>query len=321
MSLKYNTLDVFTQTPFTGNQLGLVHVPASTTLSQSQKQQITKEFNYSETVFLHESSKPGEYRAQIFTPKSELPFAGHPTIGTAVWIFENLEKDRDEIVVELKAGFVRAGFDRETGVARALVPSDVRVHEKTVGWDRVGWSQDALKLERIAEKKGLFESARVPLVSPVKGITFALVDLSQAPELLERVVVTKDDIPEQAMLDQGWESTLIGNDVYVIDGESVDRNEKGQDVTTLKIRQRVMVIDLEDPATGAASIALAGYLSLLRGGKSAVYKFEITQGVEMGRESKIFLQVKLKEDGKTIDTVELSGQAVEIMNGTLRHSI
>ena len=71
------TLDVFTSQRFTGNQLGLVHVPKDSPLSQEVKQAIAKEFNYSETVFLHEDTGAKEgRRLDIFTPYDELPFAG-----------------------------------------------------------------------------------------------------------------------------------------------------------------------------------------------------------------------------------------------------
>lgn len=302
-TLKYNTLDVFTTQPFSGNQLGLVHAPAS--LPQETKQLIAIEFNYSETVILHQpedsARKPGVYSAQIFTPKSELPFAGHPTIGTAVWIFDNLAKDRDTITINLKAGPVEARYDRATGIATAAIPHNVHVHTKGASWGRVAWSQKALADAVLADQ--------VPIVSPVDGMVFALVDLSQRPELLQKVIVTKDDIPEKENTDAGWGSGLLGNDFYVIDSEKDG---------VLKIRQRVMVIDLEDPATGAASVTLAAYLSLQRGGSGKSYKFEIDQGIEMGRASKIFVDVRLREDGKAIDTIELSGQAVEVMSGELR---
>lgn len=304
-ALKYNTLDVFTTEPFKGNQLGLVHLPSNSTLIQEQKQALAIEFNYSETVILHHPEKyEGVYDAQIFTPKSELPFAGHPTIGTAVFIFQELEKERDEILINLKAGAVKCKYDRETGVASAAIPHDVRVHQKTFSWDRV------LEVQTVLEDVKGLEGLKVPVSSIVPGVSFALVDLSAQPELLGKVRVTKDDIATSSDLDEGWQHGLTGDVFYAIVSKPED--------DVIRIKQRVMVIELEDPATGAASGALTAYLALQKGGCGKSYKFEIDQGVEMGRASKIFVDVTLDQTGKGIENIELKGQAVEVMQGILK---
>lgn len=307
--LSYNTLDVFTTQLFTGNQLGLIHIPAGTTLSQPQMQRITKEFNYSESVFLYErtADAPGAtYDAQIFLPTAEIPFAGHPTIGTAVWIFENLERGADEITLNLKAGAVRAKFDRATRTATAAIPHDVRVHAKRVPWGRVVACQPDLAAATAEALSG----SSVPVTAIVAGVNFALVDLTAQPELLANVVITKDDIATADDLDQGWAAGLLGSVFYYV------KPDQGDGV--VRIRQRMMAINLEDPATGAACSALAAYLALLRGGRGERYKFEMEQGVEMGRASVIFVDVVLGGDGKVVEKVELKGQAVEVMEGTLR---
>lgn len=304
-SLKYNTLDVFTTEPFKGNQLGLVHLPPNSTLTQAQKQAIAIEFNYSETVILHHPDHyEGVYDAQIFTPKSELPFAGHPTIGTAVLIFEELEKERDTIVINLKAGPVKCRYDRVNGVASAEIPHDVRIHARQLGWDRVVEVQSGIK-----EVHGM-ERLSIPISSIVPGVNFALIDLSVQPDLLSHIRVTKDDIATLKDLDEGWRQGLTGDVFYCI----VSRPEE----EVIRIKQRVMVIELEDPATGAASGALTAYLALQGGEAGKSYEFEIDQGVDMGRASKIFAEVTLDDTGKGIDKVELKGQAVEVMQGILK---
>lgn len=86
-TLSFVTLDVFTKTRYTGNPLAIIRVPTSVTLSQSQKQRIAREFNLSESVFLHEQTAQDRsdksVRIDIFTAYAEVPFAGHPTVGTA----------------------------------------------------------------------------------------------------------------------------------------------------------------------------------------------------------------------------------------------
>jgi len=308
--LSYNTLDVFTTQLFTGNQLGLVHVPAGTTLTQPQKQRIAKEFNYSESVFLYErtpDSSAATYDAQIFLPTAEIPFAGHPTIGTAVWIFDNLEKDSDEITINLKAGPVPVKFDRATGTAAATIPHNVRVHSKRIPWSRVAECQPGL-----ASAREPGPDSSVPIASIVSGVSFALVDMTAQPELLANVVITTDDIAEAGDLDEGWQHGLLGNVFYYV------KPDRGDGV--VRIRQRMMAINLEDPATGAACSALVAYLALQRGGRAERYKLEIEQGVEMGRASVIFVDVVLREDEEGVEKIELKGQAVEVMEGSLRVS-
>lgn len=315
--LDYNTLDVFTTTAFTGNPLGLVHLKGEN-LSQEQKQKLAIEFNYSETVILHHPPAKGEtdtgstpaYNAQIFTPKSELPFAGHPTIGTAVWIFKNLEKDAEKITINLKAGPVIACYNKTTGVASASIPHEVRVHRSLMSWPRVVEIQRGLAA---VPSSSALANTPMPLVSVVRGMNFVLVDLSPQPELLDKVVPTMSDIAKHSDLDTDFNDggNLIANVFYYEypDHEANDR--------VIRLRQRVMAIELEDPATGSACSALGAYLALKRGGAGRTYNFEIDQGIEMGRASKIFVEVRLSQDGKQVDTINLSGQAVEVMGGTI----
>src|SRR2546421_12009121 len=97
MKLSYVTLDVFTSAPYYGNPVAIVTIPAqnASTLSPEKLQLIAREFNFSETVFLHEQSATdagkGEVRIQINTPWAEIPFAGHPTIGTSNYLLRYLK--------------------------------------------------------------------------------------------------------------------------------------------------------------------------------------------------------------------------------------
>ncbi|KEF52243.1 uncharacterized protein A1O9_11870, partial [Exophiala aquamarina CBS 119918] len=304
-TISYNTSDVFTDTAFTGNQLAILHVPNGFSLSQEEKQKIAIEFNYSESVFLHQPSPDAAaatYGVDIFTPESEIPFAGHPTIGTASYIFQNLEKQRDDISIILKAGTVKATFDRNTARAAAEIPHDFRQHATRLPWDRVVASQPQLLSE-------IFKDATIPLVSIVKGVTFGLIDLAQQPELLDRVMVTNIDIPRMKDLDNGWDHGLIADLFYV------KKPDAGDGV--LRVQQRMIGIGLEDAATGAASAALSAYLALLEGGSGAKYFFELEQGVQMGRRSIIGCEVALDADGKRVKTIILSGQARAVMKGEL----
>ena len=103
--LRYTQLDVFTSTPFLGNPLAIVHLPSTASLSQSQKQNIAREFNLTETVFLHEPSSDGTVMIDIFTTTEEIPFAGHLTVGTGSYLFSQpIHASGDTIVLKTKAG-------------------------------------------------------------------------------------------------------------------------------------------------------------------------------------------------------------------------
>jgi len=304
-TISYNTSDVFTDTAFTGNQLAILHVPHDFPLTQEEKQKIAIEFNYSESVFLHQpapDAAPATYVVNIFTPESELPFAGHPTIGTASYIFENLEKQRDDISIILKAGTVKATFDRSTARAAAEIPHDFREHVARPTWDRVVASQPKLV-------SATFKDTTIPIVSIVNGVNFGLIDLARQPELLDRVIVTNIDIPRIEDLDDGWKQGLVADLFYV--------KKPDADDGVIRVQQRMIGIGLEDAATGAASAALSAYLALSEGGSGQKYVFELEQGVQMGRRSIIGCEVILNQDGKSVKSITLSGQARAVMKGEL----
>jgi PhzF family phenazine biosynthesis protein len=134
LQLDFAIIDVFTQKKYEGNPLAIVRVPRACTLSQEQKQTIAREFNLSETTFLHEKDAATglEWTVDIFTVYSELPFAGHPTIGTACFVLSDMAKEcGDQSKVEasfnIKAGRVQLEYDVEARTAKAEIPHNVYV--------------------------------------------------------------------------------------------------------------------------------------------------------------------------------------------------
>jgi PhzF family phenazine biosynthesis protein len=135
LQLDYAIVDVFTHTKYEGNPLAIVRVPSSCTLSQEQKQTIAREFNLSETTFLHEQeaeSQSDPWTVDIFTVKEELPFAGHPTIGTACFVLSDIARQRGvegqmEAKFNLKAGPVQLQYDAAKNTTRAAIPHNVYV--------------------------------------------------------------------------------------------------------------------------------------------------------------------------------------------------
>jgi PhzF family phenazine biosynthesis protein len=293
----YAVVDVFTNEKMAGNQLAIVHL-ADQDLSQAQKQAIAREFNYSETTFVQKDPGGGglSYKLDIFTTTEELPFAGHPVIGSAVHVLGELAS-KDETVKGVfitKAGRIDLEYDGSVSAARAAIPHNVHIH-----------STAYLKgdLERLQPSVGRLPESS-PVVSIVKGMTFVLVELDSL-DSLQFVNTTSHHV--NTPLDDGWGDSFAATYFYY---RLPSTNTSGP----VRLRTRMIEGSLEDAATGSAACTLASFLSLTEGDAGRTTQYLITQGVEMVRKSDIFVAVKLN-DGKTIDTVHLSGSAVQTMEG------
>ncbi|KAF1945641.1 Diaminopimelate epimerase-like protein [Clathrospora elynae] len=312
--LDFVTVDVFTSKPYKGNPLAIVRIPHGRAVTQEQKQTITREFNLSETTFLHEKNEAAQedfWTVDIFMVARELPFAGHPTIGTACYVLGRTAQERgiQEGVIEasfkLKSGLVGLRYDVARGTAKASIPHDVHIHKRR-------WTRDELFAlqPRLAEahQQGKIEAQEdYPIVSIVKGMTFILVEL-ESLEALGMVSLVGRSLAVDG-LDEDWKDTFIAAYFFVRGG----KGEKGSS----KLRTRMIEGPLEDPATGSAASDLAAYLSLTEAGPNETVKYEIVQGVEMGRRSEILIDVVMAAD-RSIATVYLEGGAVEVMEGRLR---
>jgi PhzF family phenazine biosynthesis protein len=134
MQLEFVTVDVFTSKPYEGNPLAIIRIPHGVNVSQEQKQAIAREFNLSESTFLHENGPDVQgdaWAVDIFLTTAEIPFAGHPTIGTACYALSRTAKERGikigviEASFRLKAGPVGLRYDVAKKTARASIPHDV----------------------------------------------------------------------------------------------------------------------------------------------------------------------------------------------------
>jgi PhzF family phenazine biosynthesis protein len=294
-SVSFVTVDVFTKEKYSGNQLAIVQVP-ETGLTQEQKQNIAKEFNLSETTFVHpqtSSSGTNSWTVDIFTLDQELPFAGHPTIGTAVHLLQTLATHGSSKVAgsfRLKAGQVDLEYDATQQVARANIPHKVHVHRAIC---------DSTEMLKLQPKLGRVP-AQSPVVSIVKGMTFVLAELSSLDDL---TFVNMTAHTLQMDLDDEKGASFIGSYFYV---------RSGNQLRTRMIESSVG----EDAATGSAACTLACYLTIKEKVAGRTASFYITQGVEMGRRSEIGVHVTTTPDGK-IEKVTLEGSAVQVMEGKL----
>lgn len=299
MKLEFITFDVFTTTRYNGNPLSIVRVPASEkkNLTQEQKQKIATEFNLSEIVFLHLPAVGDTFKEvniDIFTSYAEVPFAGHPTIGSSHYILNELGENTEAVIT--KAGRIPITRDAKTGEVKAVIPQDFHIHKVTY--------TDPLSPKR------------AETVSIVKGMSFILSilpdleALAKASQNLNAVRYGPGGTYESSPLDEGWQVGLVGT-MYVV-AQGID--EYGR----RKYRTR-MFGTREDPGTGSASSGLGCYLASQEpkeAGKGP-FLYAFTQGVEMGRRNDIAVEVTRGEGGLGIEKVVLSGAGVKVMEGTL----
>ncbi|KAA8648566.1 hypothetical protein EYZ11_001135 [Aspergillus tanneri] len=329
-SLQYVTLDVFTSTKLQGNPVAVVLLTGDVELPESKKLQITREFNISETVFLHPAVHGQPPRIQIFTLSGELNFAGHPTIGAAHYLFQKelltgplpspsppslTLGDDNSLDIDTKAGPVRVQFHPAENTVSADIPFNLHVHSGCVRKDALLATQP-----RIAGggdnnpdtdlSKGM--RSDYPLVSIVRGVTFALVDLSE--DLMAAVAAGASPAVE---LDRDWAPSFISTMYYrrmVMRGQ-----EETEEGTVERLHVRTIAIGFEDPACGSGACALAAYLALQRGGKGKKYRYQIDQGMEIGRRSRIVVDVVLDREGTGVAKVIMTGEATVVMEGRLRY--
>jgi PhzF family phenazine biosynthesis protein len=333
MELPFVTLDVFTRTRFRGNPLAVVTIPADGPKpSQEQKQAVAREFNLSETVFVHDvaataadregdahddiSSK--QRRIDIFITTAELPFAGHPTIGAAISI---LAQGADVDTLVTKAGpipivptTIRDSHDSGSHVVvRADIPHNVHLHARRLR----DVAPDHMPPSHLSPVPAIRQAELdAPVFSIVKGMNFVLVELPSLELLAQATPRGGGFIALEHLLDPGWREGFTGR-YYFVRAAAADAPTTATDKPpVIELRTRMVEDTLEDPATGSAACCLSSYLSITENtAPDQAFQYQITQGVEMGKESNILVDVSVK-DAK-VHSVALTGAAVQVMRGTI----
>lgn len=306
--LNYVTTDVFTTTPFAGNPLAVVLLPPSTELTptQAQKQLIAREFNYSETTFIHHESdcRDGERTVDIFTPETELPFAGHPTIGSSSYLLSAAARSSEEPPKAILTKSGRISISVASGSGPLSVAADI-AHDTRLRKARFP-ATELLKLHPTLAPYMTADSD-FPVFSIVNGMSQIHVELPSL-EALAAVTTTSSTVPGDGTYhDEGWSSAIMVIYFFV---RGVHDEVLGKEV----IRTRLIIGSLEDPATGSAASGLASYLTSTAG-KEGTHEYAFVQGVEMGRRSEIGVNVGFG-NGK-VASVELVGSAVEVSSGRI----
>jgi trans-2,3-dihydro-3-hydroxyanthranilate isomerase len=289
--LEYDVVDVFAQRPFAGNQLAVVHGAAD--LPDEALLALAREFNFSETTF-PTPVDGGRYRTRIYTPGGELPFAGHPTLGTA-WVLRDLGLlTATEVVQECGAGEIAVRLDGD----RLELSADPR--------DLAGPLGDAFAAQLLeAVGLDLADSAGDAWLAGA-GLTF--VHLPVHDDAVARATAARRPVREIAGLPE-TQDPLDGLNVYAV------RSGAG---SVLDVHSRVFVPDVsvpEDPATGSAAAGL-GMALHARGLLDDGGRYRISQGTEIGRPS--VLEGRIDAEGGAVSRVHVAGDVHRIARGQIR---
>jgi trans-2,3-dihydro-3-hydroxyanthranilate isomerase len=317
---RFRQVDVFTDRPFAGNPLAVF--PEAEGLSDSEMQAIAREMNLSETTFVLPVTAVGAaegatYRMRIFTPGVELPFAGHPSVGTA-WVLADegafpLTGPVTEVRQEIKIGVLPLAIEAAGGRPGAVTmtqgapelravmsPADLAELAQALGVpvDALGWT-DA--------DGTVHDGGRVPPRVVTTGLPYLVVPFRDRSVLAgvasdrnaaASIVAKRHDCDSVALVAPGNSGAIADADVHV----------------------RVLVDPAvgiqEDPATGSAAGPIAVYLGALGGAQDEWRHLVIEQGVEIGRPSRLDVQASFYSDGQP-RSVRLTGRTVAVAEGSL----
>ena len=299
MRLRFYTLDVFTTQRYSGNPLAVVM--DADALDAAGMLRIAREFNLSETVFVLKATRPAHTaRVRIFTPGGEVPFAGHPTVGTAALLAElrspETNGERDALIVlEEEIGTVRVGVRQKPG-APAHAEFDVpKLPEPSAGVPPNDMLAGALGL--IPSEIG-FENHKPSAYSA--GLPYIFVPV-QSLAAIARAGVNPSHWPQ---------AFGTAHAAYVYCRETTH--------ATSHFHARMFAPNMgvaEDPATGSAAAAFAAVVARFDTPRDGIHKKIIEQGFEMGRPSLIELSLHISSG--RLDTVRIAGHCVRVSDGMI----
>jgi trans-2,3-dihydro-3-hydroxyanthranilate isomerase len=296
MKRHFVTVDVFTDRQFGGNPLAVVLDAQG--LSTERMQAIAAEFNLAETTFVLPPKDPSNTaEVRIFTPKAEMPFAGHPNVGTAFALARAGESygrpvSSDRLVFEEKAGLVPMDIHRENGVVvatRLAAPQQLSLGE-------------IIASEIVASAVGLKPTDIVgqPIIAST-GNNFLFAEV-RSRDVLKTALCNNDAFAKHLPM-----ARTVGVHLYV------DANEHGVEIQSRMFAPLYGVP--EDPATGSANVTLIGLLAHNAKEKDLVLSKTIGQGFDMGRPS--ILQAAAEKKGGKVVATYIGGRCVPMMTGVI----
>ena len=298
MALTFRTVDVFTDRIFGGNPLAVVL--GGEALETAAMQAIAREFNYSETTFVLLPDDPAHHaRVRIFTPGQELPFAGHPNVGTAFVLAHAWPGALPEsFLFEEQAGLVPVRLLREQGrVVGAELTAPAPFRQAPAAASPVTIA-DCLSLH--PHDIGV---DRHPPVTVSVGLAFLAVELASRAALS----AARAGAALSPLLVQAGAAGLY---LYTADRAA---DEAGTDLQARMFAPHDGIP--EDPATGSAAAAVGALQASLLPASDATLSLLIGQGIDMGRASR--LEVRIEKRGGLVETVRVGGRCVQVTTGSL----
>jgi trans-2,3-dihydro-3-hydroxyanthranilate isomerase len=285
--INYSIVDVFSQGKYTGNQLAVFKNAGN--ISDDEMQQIAKEINFSETTFiLSDKEKAGGYDVRIFTPNEEVPFAGHPTLGTAYIIqSEVLTEPSDKLILNFKGGQIPVSFDNQELLW-------MKQNKPTFG--RI---LDANKVSDVLSIDKEYIDDRFPIQEVSTGLPVIVVPLTSL-EAVKKVSVNKEKYFELIEDTDGKAIMVFSPEAYNSEND-------------LNVRDFADYYGVpEDAATGSANGCLASYLVKYRYFEKSEINIRVEQGYEIKRPSLLFLKAS-EDNGEII--VYVGGKVEKIAQG------
>ena len=291
--MNFYIVDVFAESKYAGNQLAVFCGAGVAELSEAQMLLIAREINYSETTFIRSPDpRDGGYDVRIFTPKKELPFAGHPTLGTAFVLQQEIIREKvDRVILNLAVGQIPVTFNYHNESADILW---MRQNPPSFG--------QVLSAESLANVLNLEPDeidANFPIQEVSTGVPFIIVPLKTLASLKKA----------QVNLDKYFQlvDTMEAKEILIFCPETYS------DLNDLSVRVFAHSLGIpEDPATGSANGCLAGYLVEYAYYGEGKIDVRVEQGYEIERPSLLLLQAAQNE-GKI--AVLVGGKVVMVAKG------
>lgn len=283
-------LDVFTSRPFEGNQLAVF--PDATGLSDAEMQAIAREMNLSETTFVLPRDPAIErergVRVRIFTTQEELPFAGHPTLGTAFSLRGNTGVP--EIKLDLNAGTIPVRFED--------APRQPVFGEMTQNDPVFGSTHDRASIAHVTGIPLDDIDPELPIQTVSTGLPFTILPIRNL-SAMSRLAINQQRLGE-------YLANTGGKFLYCVTRETMD--------ASARLHARMLTYGAEDPATGSAAGCAAAWL-VKHGLAHSDERVLIEQGIEMHRPSRIFVRASQRND--RVVNVRVGGNVVEVLRGEI----
>ena len=291
--MKFYIVDVFAEDKYAGNQLAVFLGEGVSSLSDAEMLAIAQEMNYSETTFIPSTTlQDGGYDVRIFTPAKELPFAGHPTLGTAYIIQQEIiQKPVEQIILNLGVGQIPVTWTEteDTGKILWMQQNSPEFYQ----------TLDAEKIASVLNLTPADIDERFPIQEVSTGIPFIIVPLKDL-QALKNAKINLDRYEELIQTTHATEILIFSPEPY---------NPENQ----LSVRMFAPALGIpEDPATGSANGCLAGYLIHNNYFNAEQIDIKVEQGYEINRPSLLFLKAAKKAEEIEVN---VGGNVVKIALG------